>query len=364
MHPVVAGLIGASLTLAVFLLVLIVRRGIVDGRRGGEVLALDTQDLVRIVESQPWPAVLVGEHDEILAANRSIQAHALVQGTRLADRKLLGLVRTVRREGHPVTGDLVEELRGSVTPLPGGLVMVVADDVAEARRVDEVRRDFLAGASHELKTPIGAIAILSEAIGEAVEDAEAVAHFTGRLNRESTRLSGLVEQIIELSRVQSAPVSDRRLLEIRDVVDEAIGHCLVLAESRAVQLVQGPVTAESVLGDGQQLVVALTNLVKNAVTHSAPGSRVVVHAFVAAELSVVDSGPGIPPAEQERIFERFYRTDFARSRNDGGSGLGLAIVRHSAESHGGEVSVWSVPGQGSTFTLSIPSSQVEGREDP
>lgn len=361
MHPALAGLIGVVLTLAVLALVAITRRGLRGARDQLGPGGPTHEDVVRLVAAQPWGAVLAGGHDEILAVNPRGESQGLVRGTRLGTPELLELVRAARRDGDARSGELVGELFGAVTPLADGAVLVIADDLSEARRLDETRRDFLANVSHELKTPIGAISILAEAIGEAHDDPEAVQTFTARLGRESERLGELVRQIIELTRVQAAPTTNRLPVAVQAVVEEAVGRVQVRAAKREVALVLGPVTPARVIGDRHQLVVALANLIDNAVTCSDPGARVVVSATAERDaetvgIAVVDSGTGIRPADQERIFERFYRTDQGRSRERGGSGLGLAIVSHIASNHGGRVSLWSVPGQGSTFTLHLPGS--------
>jgi two-component system, OmpR family, sensor histidine kinase SenX3 len=254
-------------------------------------------------------------------------------------------------------------LTARVAPLDESLILVLADDQTAARRIDETRRDFVANISHELKTPIGAIALLAEAVEEAADDAAAVRKFAGRMGIESARLTDLVSQIIELSRLQSDnPLVDPEIVEIDGVLGEAVDRRRMDAERNRITLTVAGISGTRVLGSARQLEVAVGNLVENAIAYSDPGARVVVAAHVQArsdddyvEITVSDNGIGIPAAEVDRIFERFYRVDYARSRANGGTGLGLAIVKHIAAIHGGEVAVWSQVGQGSTFTIRIPA---------
>ena len=254
-------------------------------------------------------------------------------------------------------------LTARVAPLDESLILVLADDETAARRIDETRRDFVANISHELKTPIGAIALLAEAVEDAADDSDAVRKFASRMGIESARLTDLVSQIIELSRLQSDdPLADPEVVEIDEVLSEAVDRRRLDAERKRITLTVAGVAGTRVLGSARQLGVAVGNLVENAMAYSDPGARVVVAAHVQArsdddyvEITVSDNGIGIPPAEVDRIFERFYRVDYARSRANGGTGLGLAIVKHIAAIHGGDVSVWSQVGQGSTFTIKIPA---------
>jgi two-component system sensor histidine kinase SenX3 len=249
-----------------------------------------------------------------------------------------------------------------VAPLPDDLVVVLADDQTYARRIEETRRDFVVNISHELKTPIGAISLLAEAAEDAADDPPAVRKFASRLSVESARLSDLVSQIIDLSRLQADdPLANAEEVDIDEILADAVDRCHVDAQQRQVSLTVAGTTGCRVLGSSRQLSVAVGNLVENAVVYSDPGARVVVAAHRQArsdddyvEITVSDNGIGIPSGELERIFERFYRVDYARSRANGGTGLGLAIVKHIAATHGGEVSVWSQPGHGSTFTIRIP----------
>ena len=317
-------------------------------------------------------AVVVGPHDEVLQTTTSAITQGLARGTRVAVPQILDLVRQVRRERSIRSVDLelprggrgaTSHLSVRVAPLDENLVLVLADDKTAARRIEETRRDFVANISHELKTPIGAIALLAEAVGDAADDPPAVHRFASRMGVESARLGDLVSQIIDLSRLQADdPLANPEEVDIDDVLTEAVDRCQVDAQRHQVTLTVAGASHCQVLGSARQLGVAVGNLVENAVVYSDAGARVVVAAHAQArsdddyvEITVSDNGMGIPSAELDRIFERFYRVDYARSRANGGSGLGLAIVKHIAASHGGTVSVWSQPGRGSTFTISIPA---------
>jgi two-component system sensor histidine kinase SenX3 len=237
-------------------------------------------------------------------------------------------------------------------------VVLVLEDRSSDIRLDKTRRDFIENISHELKTPIGAIALLSEAIQEAGDDREAVSKFAASLNKESSRLTFLVQDIIKLSRLQSEEViADAELVDLNEVVAEAIDRNEQLAQKRKIRLVSEHALALEVFGNKEMLITAVRNLVENAISYSEPGTSVGIGCSAKdsiAEIAVTDSGSGISPEHQERIFERFYRADPSRSRDTGGTGLGLSIVKHVAKVHRGDVKLFSQVGVGSTFTLRVP----------
>jgi len=330
------------------------------------------EGVAEVLAVLPSSGVLVGPHDQVLEATSTARNLGLARGSRLALPDLLELVRATRRDGQIRTVDL-EVSRGPraastfltarVAPLGQDQVLILADDQTSARRIEQTRRDFVANVSHELKTPIGAISLLAEAVEDAADDPSAVRRFASRMGVESARLNDLVAQIIELSRLQADdPLADAVEVDVDEVLSDAVDRCRVDAEQHQVSLAIAGVRGTRVLGSARQLSVAVGNLVENAVVYSDPGARVVVAAHVQAlsdddyiEITVSDNGIGIPAQEVGRIFERFYRVDYARSRANGGTGLGLAIVKHIAATHGGDVSVWSRPGAGSTFTIKIPA---------
>ncbi|NMO91838.1 sensor histidine kinase [Actinomycetospora sp. TBRC 11914] len=247
-------------------------------------------------------------------------------------------------------------------PLGDGFVVVEASDTSAAVRLEAVRRDFVANVGHELKTPVGAMAVLAEAVLDA-DDPEEVTRFASKILHESRRLGALVTELIELSRLQGAdPLPELDPVAVDDVVSEAVERARVSAETAGTDLTLDAPSGLEVAGSSTLLVTALANLLENAVAYSPTGSPVSVRRRRVRgpdgrhriEISVTDRGIGIAPEHQERVFERFFRVDPARSRATGGTGLGLAIVKHVAANHGGEVRVWSEPGVGSTFTLRLP----------
>ena len=325
-------------------------------------------------------AVVLDEEDAVVKASSAAYALGLVRGGKLGVEPMLRMAQDTRRDGEIRQVDLDLPRRGTgrgdalavsarVAPLGSRLVLLLVEDMTEARRIEAVRRDFVANVSHELKTPVGALSLLSEAVLDAADDPEAVERFAGRMQYESTRLTSLVQELIDLSRVQNDdPLEDSEPVGVYELVAEAIDRCRQSADSKHITLASLGGSGEGadglyVWGNRSQLAAALGNLVENAVNYSPARTRVgIAGRRVAApggdfiEISVSDQGIGISERDKERVFERFYRVDPARSRATGGTGLGLAIVKHVAASHGGEVTVWSAEGQGSTFTLRLPEA--------
>jgi two-component system, OmpR family, sensor histidine kinase SenX3 len=311
-------------------------------------------------------ALVVDGSDAVLKASAPAIAMGLVRGHEITVRELAELVRQVRRDGQIRETELIVQRQGlpprhvtaRVAPLSSQLVLALVEDRTRERRVESIRRDFVANVSHELKTPVGAIKLLSDAVIDAADDPEAVQRFAGRMHTESERLARLVQQIIELSRLQGDdPLDEPVAVEADKIIARAIDENLTDAAARQIELVHNGTEGLVLLGNREQVAVAVGNLVANAVAYSPEGSSVVVGATgtdTTVDITVTDRGIGIPAHELDRIFERFYRVDPARHRSTGGTGLGLSIVKHVAASHGGEVRVWSVEGQGSTFTLTLP----------
>ncbi|MEV5484889.1 ATP-binding protein [Streptomyces sioyaensis] len=347
-------------------------------------------------------AVVLDEADAVVKASSAAYALGLVRGGKLAVEPMMQMARDTRRDGEIRQVELDLPRRGTgrgealavsarVAPLGSRLVLLLVEDLTEARRIEAVRRDFVANVSHELKTPVGALSLLSEAVMDASDDPEAVERFAGRMQNEATRLTNLVQELIDLSRVQNDdPLEDAEPVRVDELVAEAIDRCRQQAGAKQITMatsIGGPEGSAarggggrredgpadlSIWGNRGQLAAALGNLVENAVNYSPSRTRVgIAGRRVSApggdliEIAVTDQGIGISERDRERIFERFYRVDPARSRATGGTGLGLAIVKHVAASHGGEVTVWSAEGQGSTFTLRLPEAgAVRDRERP
>ncbi len=325
------------------------------------------EGLGRLLAVLPGAAFVVGADDGVLRASTQSAALGVVQGRRLDIPEIRALVAAVRRDGvireedlelrRPPLGKGVIHARVRVATLSPTAALVIVEDLSEALRLDAVRRDFVANVSHELKTPVGALSLLAEAVQSASDDPEAVQRFSARMQVESRRLTNLMNDLVDLSRLQGAEVAEAEPVEIDRVVAEAVDATKLVAGSREIEVVVGQPVGAVVLGNEAQLVMALRNLLTNAIAYSPNGTRVVVAARCgdqAVEIGVTDQGIGIPEGEQARIFERFYRVDPARSRITGGTGLGLAIVKHVCVNHGGECTVWSVEGEGSTFTLRLP----------
>ena len=326
---------------------------------------------VEVIDALPVAIAVLDAEGAVVLGNRSAVELGVVRGERLLVAELRSLVREVRRTGALQEVELAlatsplkrlpEAVRVRLVPVgEHGHVALLVEDVTEVRRVEAVRRDFVANVSHELKTPVGAMALLSEALLDASQDPVAVRRFGTRLQREASRLARLVQELIDLSRLQGAePLPEPAVVSVDRVLVEALDRARTAATARGIALVRGGERGLTVDGSEAQLVTAVGNLIENAVHYSPERTRVAVAARRgdgAVEITVTDQGIGIAEKDLERVFERFYRADPARSRATGGTGLGLAIVKHVATNHGGEVSVWSVEGSGSTFTLRLPPS--------
>ncbi|WP_066300153.1 sensor histidine kinase [Arthrobacter luteolus] len=321
--------------------------------------------------------IVVDGIDGVVRASPGAYAFGLVRGHTLMQDEVLALTARVRRDGviedknvelHRGLlgqGSLILQLR--VAPIAEEYILILADDRTEATRTEEMRNDFVANVSHELKTPVGAISLLAEAIDGAAADEEAVRRFAKRMNKEAVRLAALVQDIIELSRLQGADMADHaEPVDINELVSHAVEANRLPAENRNITLVVGGTAENPVYADGPMLTTAFRNLIDNAIRYSPEGSQVGVGIRSRdglAQITVTDRGPGIPAEDQERVFERFYRLDSARSRNTGGNGLGLSIVKHVVSNHGGEISLWSQPGQGSTFTVRLPEMDTADPEE-
>jgi two-component system sensor histidine kinase SenX3 len=312
-------------------------------------------------------AVVMGPEDQVLQASAPAHVLGIVRGERLVVDDILTMVRQVRRDGEIRQQDL-EIVRGRlgatqyvsarVAPLGSQLVLVLVEDRTRERRLEAIRRDFTVNVSHELKTPVGALILLADAVSEASDDPEAVQRFSDRMRIEASRLSRLVKEIIELSRLQGDdPLENPGPVDVNAIIETAVDRCRIDADDRDINIVVKAEPDLEVMGSEDQLAMAVGNLVENAINYSPDGTRVAVAAHPIGdlvELTVSDQGVGIPSSDLERVFERFYRVDRARSRETGGTGLGLSIVKHIASIHGGDVRVWSVEGQGSTFTMRLP----------
>ena len=345
------------------------RGGVVTRRPSGPTIA---ELLQRLVHSSHNGVAVLNQFGDVVLHNPRAATLGVVRNNRV-DVQARKAAEIVTETGEPVEIDLSqmaargrqpEAVIADVRSLGDGFTVVDAADESEAVRLEATRRDFVANVSHELKTPVGALALLAEAVLDAADDEVEVRRFSGKILHEATRLGTLVTELIALSRLQGAErLPELNTVEVDAVVREALGRVKLTAESSGIEIATDPVSDMLVLGDRTLLVTALSNLLENAVAYSPPGSPVSISrrrndGFV--EIAVTDRGIGIAEEHQQRVFERFYRADKGRSRMTGGTGLGLAIVKHVAANHGGEVRLWSQPGTGSTFTLRIPVHRVNG----
>ncbi len=324
--------------------------------------------LQRLVHSTNNGIVVLNRFGDVVLHNPRADELGFVRDNQ-ADGRARTAAEQALESGEPVAVDLSPVNRslrgrgpaavhGEVRPLGDGFTVIDAGDESDAVRLEATRRDFVANVSHELKTPVGALALLAEAVLDAADDPEEVRRFSTKILHESTRLGTLVSELIALSRLQGAErLPELTTVEVDAVIEEALGRSRVAAESAGIEIAVDEPTGLLLDGDSTLLVTALSNLIDNAVSYSPPGSPVSISRRMAGEfveIAVTDRGIGIEPQHQQRVFERFFRVDPARSRATGGTGLGLAIVKHVAANHGGEVKLWSRPGTGSTFTLRIP----------
>ncbi len=372
----IAGLVGlAGLGLGAVSARLWPRRAGRHQQDGGQPVLTVAELLERAVSSAPIGVIVVDSGREVLVSNERAGEMGMLRETGLDDRLWVAAQRTLttgedfevdlsaprglagRRAGIAVHARILR-LEGQSPPL----AVIYLDDQSEQARMEATRRDFVANVSHELKTPVAAMSVLSEALLESVNDPETVDRFGRKLNAEARRLGNMVGELIELSRLQGAePLPDLVAVDVDTVVQEAISRYRVTAENANISITTDDPSGLKVLGDETLLTTAVANLISNAIAYSPDGSTVSISRRIrgdAVEIAVTDRGIGIAQADQERVFERFFRVDKARSRATGGTGLGLAIVKHVAANHNGSIRLWSRRGTGSTFTLSIPAYET------
>lgn len=353
-------------------------------RRAAEQAGITiSQMLGYIVSSATVGIVVVDRFRDVVYYNDRARELGLVSDRLLDDRAWLAAERTLatgedvevdlppRKRANPGRSGL--SVRGHVRLLTKDdrrFAVVYIDDQSEHARMEATRRDFVANVSHELKTPVGAMGVLAEALLASADDPDTVRRFAEKMVTESNRLANMVGELIELSRLQGGePLPDLQAVDVDTVVNEALSRHKVAADNADIAITTDAPTGYRVLGDQPLLVTAIANLVSNAIAYSPNGSPVSISRRRRGdniEISVTDRGIGIAREDQERVFERFFRVDKARSRATGGTGLGLAIVKHVAANHNGSIRLWSQPGTGSTFTLSIPAypeNESDERED-
>ena len=342
----------------------------------GFEVSFATREVQEVLDALDQASLIFGPGNRVEYFSDSAVTLGVIRDEKVVGDSLMNLVRKVRRNRLPQVatievprgpiGEGTRKLLARLSFLEGyDSVVATFNDESEAERIDAVRRDFVANISHELKTPISALRTLSEAVTVASEDPQ-VNKFAGMMQNQVERLSTLVQEIIDLSRLQDAdPLLDAVQVDIDEAVGEAIDQCQVLAGTRDIEIVRGPLVGVNVVGDRTHLIMAFHNLIENGINYSPDKTKVTVNTIASekiVEIVVIDQGVGISESDQARIFERFYRVDPARSRNTGGTGLGLSIVKHVVGNHGGDISLWSSEGVGSTFTIRLPIADDANEE--
>lgn len=321
-----------------------------------------------LIQNLPGLVIKVDQNYQVLFASELAKNLGLVLEGRLIVGQLVEATKNCHldQQSKTLQINILQKLGKSQTTLEVCLIplnlnhtLLFGQDLSLLRRVEAVRRDFVANISHELKTPVGALSLLAEAISQAEDDIKSIKKFAGRVGIETERLANVIRDIIDLSQVQAdEPLAKSQKIEVDKMILEALDSVQMTAEIKKITLVHVKSNSLSIIGVEQQIVSAIRNLLANAINYSSDKSQITIGTTSktgVVEITVTDQGIGIPIADQSRVFERFFRVDQARSRDTGGSGLGLSIVKHVCENHGGEVALWSVPGEGSTFTMRFPN---------
>ncbi|WP_310795911.1 sensor histidine kinase [Herbiconiux daphne] len=343
-------------------------------RRGNNAVTVGStavpDGVEQVIDALDFAGLVLDPSNNVVKASEMAYNYGLVVNQLLVHDELLDLVAQVRSAGESINeeitlargpfGEASIHLDVQVARLGSRYVLVLAEDRTDAYRLEETRRDFIANISHELKTPIGAISLLAEALEPASDDPDQVRRFAKQMGTEAIRLSQITREIIELSRLQATDIlASAKRIDLDEIVASAVDQNHVVADARRMTLAVGGAKHVAVMGDEALLTLALNNLISNALQYSPDGSRIgigVHHDEGVVELVVTDQGIGIPEEDLPRVFERFFRVDQARSRNTGGTGLGLSIVKHVVQNHGGDIRAWSQVGQGSTFTIRLPEA--------
>ena len=343
---------------------------------GANQVTTVSQVLHLAVQGSPTALTVLDRSQEIVMSNPAAHEMSLVHDRAVnpevwetaqevfedKETRTVDIAIPKRRTGHRVT-----QVRAVIKPLTlndGRFVIVYGTDESENVRMESARRDFVANVSHELKTPVGGIALLAEALLQDPGDQETVEYFGNKVYKEANRMADMVSELISLSKLQGAEaLPEMEPLAVDDLIEEALSRNQLAAEARSIELNRGASVGVQVKGDRSLLVTALSNLVSNAINYSPEKMPVSVSQKVVdggvVLIRVTDRGIGIAPDDQKRVFERFFRVDQARSRQTGGTGLGLAIVKHVVANHGGNIKLWSRPGTGSTFTIELPIYREE-----
>ena len=344
----------------------------VDRVAAGEVVGPESSSIADLLDNHPTGIVVAGPDGTVRFRNAAVTAMSGTHVGVLLDEAIERHIVAARSGDVGGASDEELEMYGppravfvvTARATPDGGAVVFVDDISERRRIERVRTDFVANISHELKTPVGAMSVLAEAlVGET--DPDTIARMVHRIVSEADRASNTLDDLMELSMIESGGRIGVDAVSVDDVIADSIARVAELAAQRQIEIVRGSEPGDAgavsamIQGDRRQLVSAVGNLLENAVKYSEQGGHVRIDVGAhpeAVEIAVIDHGVGIPQRDLDRVFERFYRVDQARSRATGGTGLGLSIVRHVATRHGGAVAVASTEGEGSTFTLRLPVS--------
>ena len=375
MTPILAFLLGVAVTVPAVLLAQRAQRWrtrtSAEDSSDDDQISTVSEVLHMITQGSPTGMAVVGRTGKVMLSNARAHDMNLVHDGTVNPRVLEVAEQVFEDQEQRVldlelpqrtTGSRIRNVRAIVAPLSpteNSYAIVYGSDESENVRMEAARRDFVANVSHELKTPVGGISLLAEAMLQDPGDPEMVEYFGGKLQKEALRMGDMITDLISLSKLQGAEaLPDMAPVSVDAVIEDAVARNLVTAENRDIELTVGEPSGIRVMADKSMLTVAVANLISNAINYSPNGQPVSVTQKVVREkvvlIRVTDRGIGIEPDDQKRVFERFYRVDKARSRSTGGTGLGLAIVKHVVANHGGSIKLWSRPGTGSTFTIELP----------
>ncbi len=336
-----------------------------------DMAELENSGLRNLVNLLPGIVLLLNEKREVVYFSADAAIHGLVRDRDITLKELNKYVKSLKPSfikantlinHYNKENKISQQLDIDAIQIEQGFILLLINDLTYALRIEQTRRDFIANISHELKTPVSALELLSEAIKEADDDVESIKKFSEKIPNETKRLANLIKDIIDLSRIQSDnPLEEPEIVSVSNLISSALDAVESIANKHNVKIQVNNGIKASVMGDEKQLTTALKNLLVNAIYHTGDDNLVVINAMEGeyfVDIEVKDSGEGISPEDQLRIFERFYRVDTARSRNEGGSGIGLSLVKHICNNHGGRAMVESIPGKGASFTMQLPINQT------
>ena len=326
------------------------------------------QELVNLIKELPGIVILLNQDKKTLYFSTDAAINGLVRDDEIAVKELEQFILSLKPNflrantqiNHKsLSSTSQQKLEIDAVELSNNNILLLIEDLTNSLRIEQIRRDFIANISHELKTPVSALELLAEAIKEAGTDVEVIKRFAEKIPKETKRLASFIQDIIDLTKIQSDdPLDDPEDISVSSIVDESLEVVDSIAAKNRVEInVENNFEDLTVLGDKKQLITALKNLLINAIYHTGDDQLVslkVDKTTYFVEISVKDSGEGISPEDQLRIFERFYRVDSARTRELGGSGIGLSLVKHICSNHGGRALVESKIGQGAIFTMQLP----------